>query len=173
MQYLNLTGNQVRLLQPLSGMTKLSALLSGPESSFGAGSVGRLAGLSSLDLAKNKITDIKPLGNIGRLSVLKLSDNAIEDIGPAAKHPPQKVPLVERNKIADLKPLVEAAKVDAEGKKTFAPFLRLYLVGNPLTDAAKKDQLGAENLGRADRELSVREVERPTKRLRGQGYNSP
>jgi hypothetical protein len=49
--------------------------------------------------------------------------------------------LVERNKIADLTPLVAAAKADAEGQKNFAPFLRLYLEGNPLSDAAKNEQV--------------------------------
>jgi hypothetical protein len=83
------------------------------------------------------------LCNITRLAVLKLSDNAIADISPAIKHPPQSVLLVERNKIADLAPLVSAAKADAEGPKTFAPFLRLYLEGNPLSEAAKTDQLAA------------------------------
>ena len=48
-----------------------------------------------------------------------------------------------RNKIADLAPLVAAAKADAEGKKTFAPFLRLYTAGNPLSDAAKNEQIAA------------------------------
>ena len=75
--------------------------------------------------------------------MLKLSDNAIEDITPATQHPPQSMLLVERNKIVDLAPLVTAAKADADGKKNFAPFLRLYLDGNPLTDAAKNDQLAA------------------------------
>jgi hypothetical protein len=49
--------------------------------------------------------------------------------------------LVERNKIADLAPLASAAKSDAEGQKSFAPFLRLYLEGNPLSEKAKGEQL--------------------------------
>ena len=49
--------------------------------------------------------------------------------------------MLERNKISDLRPLVKQAKADAEGPKRFAPFLRLYLEGNPLSDAAKSSQL--------------------------------
>ena len=106
--------------------------------------------MSSLDLAKNQVVNIKPLGGIARFTVLKLSDNAIEDIGPATQHPPQSMLLIERNKIADLSSLVAAAKADAEGKKNFAPFLRLYLSGNPLSDAAKNGQLaGAQDERRA------------------------
>ena len=40
-------------------------------------------------------------------------------------------------------PLVEAAQADFEGQKNFAPFLRLYLEGNPLSDAAKNEQLAS------------------------------
>ena len=39
--------------------------------------------------------------------------------------------------------LVKAAKADSDGPKRFAPYLRLYLAGNPLSDDAKKAQLDA------------------------------
>ena len=32
-------------------------------------------------------------------------------------------------------------KTDAEKENRFAPFLRLYLAGNPLSDKAKQEQL--------------------------------
>ena len=51
--------------------------------------------------------------------------------------------MIERNQIKDLKPLVDAAKADAAGPKRFAPYLRVYLKGNPLSDAAKSTQLEA------------------------------
>jgi hypothetical protein len=38
---------------------------------------------------------------------------------------------------------VNMAKADAEGPKRFAPYLRLYLAGNPLSDAAKNAQVTA------------------------------
>ena len=47
---------------------------------------------------------------------------------------------LEQNKIQDLGTLVAMAKKDAEGEKRFAPFLRVYLAGNPLNDTAKKRQ---------------------------------
>ena len=62
--------------------------------------------------------------------------------------------MIERNKIKDLKPLVDAAKADADGPKRFAPYLRLYMAGNPLSEAAKAKQLEApEGRGGADRGL--------------------
>jgi hypothetical protein len=51
--------------------------------------------------------------------------------------------MLENNQIRDLAPLVDAARKDAEGSKRFAPFLRLYLKGNPLADEAKQKQVEA------------------------------
>jgi hypothetical protein len=51
--------------------------------------------------------------------------------------------MLERNKITDLAPLLTWAKADAEGPKRFAPYVRLYLRGNPLSDTAKTEQLKA------------------------------
>ncbi|MFP6657062.1 MAG: leucine-rich repeat domain-containing protein, partial [Pirellulales bacterium] len=45
------------------------------------------------------------------------------------------------NKVADLKVLVEMAQQDSKGDMRFAPFWRLYLAGNPLSDDAKKSQV--------------------------------
>jgi hypothetical protein len=52
-----------------------------------------------------------------------------------------KLLMMSKNKVMDLTPLVKAAEKDAAGPKRFAPYMRLYLGGNPLSDAAKKDQL--------------------------------
>ena len=50
---------------------------------------------------------------------------------------------LQQNQVRDLTPLVEMAKTDADGPKRMAPFLRLYLEGNPLSDEAKSTQLSA------------------------------
>jgi Leucine-rich repeat (LRR) protein len=94
-----------------------------------------------LDLAKNQLSNVGPLATVNGLSLLKLSDNSIEDIAPLAKQTQIRMLLLERNKISDLGTLVAAAKADAEGEKRFAPFLRLYLSGNPLSEAARSEQL--------------------------------
>ena len=74
---------------------------------------------------------------------LDLSRNQITDIAPLAKQTETRYLFLDHNKIADLGPLVAAAKKDAEGDQRFAPFLELYLEGNPLGDAAKTKQLEA------------------------------
>jgi hypothetical protein len=50
---------------------------------------------------------------------------------------------MERTKVTDLAPLLAWAKADAEGSKRFAPFLRLYIKGNELSEAARTEQLPA------------------------------
>ncbi len=75
--------------------------------------------------------------------MLDLHDNLVTDLGPLARQTELRLLLIERNKIKDLKPLVDAAKKDAEGPKRFAPYLRLHLSGNPLDEAAKAKQLDA------------------------------
>ena len=51
--------------------------------------------------------------------------------------------LLERCKITDLSPLVASTQADAAGEKRFAPFLRLYLASNPLSESAKTQQIPA------------------------------
>jgi Leucine-rich repeat (LRR) protein len=74
---------------------------------------------------------------------LELKDNQIQDLSPVSKQTDLNMLLLENNKIKDLAPLVQWAKADAEGPKRVAPFLRLYLKGNPLSDEAKNKQLQA------------------------------
>ena len=102
-----------------------------------------LVKLSSLSLGKNQIKQIGVLEKVTKLSVLDLRDNQVEDVGPLAKQTELKLLMIERNAIKDLKPLVDAAKADADGPKRFAPYLRLYIAGNPLAEATKAKQLEA------------------------------
>src|SRR5207237_7988461 len=118
---LNLNATAVKDISPLVPLTKLW----------------------SLSMAKNQIKDIKPLEKVNKLSNLDLNDNQVEDISPLTKQTELKLLQIERNRIKDLKPLVDAAKADAAGPKQFAPYLRVYLKGNPLSDTTKSAQLAA------------------------------
>ena len=143
LQYLNLSSNQIRALQPLSAMTKLSALY----------------------LAENQIEELAPLGRTGRTVVAGSGQEQDREHQAAGRH--RAVFGLEAERQRDRRhlaghatsaaehaagraqqdrrsgALVAAAKADAEGRKNFAPFLRLYLAGNPLSDAAKNEQLAA------------------------------
>jgi len=80
---------------------------------------------------------------VNRISTLEIQDNLLEDLNPLKKQTELSMLLLDRNKIADLTPLVESMKADAAGEKRMAPFLRLYLAGNPLSSTAKTTQLSA------------------------------
>lgn len=143
LQFLELSDNQIVSVEPLGKLTKLSALYIAGNKITDPAPLAGLTKLSSLDLARNQITDIKGLTNVGVLSLLKLSENQITDLRPLGKPLALRMLLIEKNKITDLAPLVAAAKADAEGEKRFAPFLRLYLTDNPLSDAARTEQIAA------------------------------
>jgi uncharacterized protein (TIGR03067 family) len=143
LQYLELSNNQVADVEPLGGLTSLSALyLSGNKISDLA-PLAKLSKLASLSLGHNQIRTIDALAQVTKLTTLDLKDNQIEDLTPLTKQTEISLLMLERNKISDLAPLVALAKADAEGQKRFAPYLRLYLAGNPLSEEAKSSQLGA------------------------------
>ena len=51
--------------------------------------------------------------------------------------------LISNNKIADLGPLVDMCKKDAQGDRRFAPYLEVYLGGNPIDVKKKTEQTEA------------------------------
>jgi len=140
LQYIELSDNQIETLVPLSGLTSLTSLYLGSNAIKDIAPLAPLTKLWSLSLPKNQIKSLTALEKVNKLSVLDLQDNKVEDVGPLAKQTELTLLMIERNQIKDLKPLVDAAKADAAGPKRFAPYLRLYLAGNPLADAAKPAQ---------------------------------
>ena len=85
--------------------------------------------------------DLAALEKVTRLSLLDLKENRIEDLGPLKNQTELKMLFLERNQIRDLSPLLKMVQADADGPKRMAPFLRLYLEGNPLSDEARTRQL--------------------------------
>jgi hypothetical protein len=141
--YLELSNNQVANVAPLGKVTSLSSLYLGGNKVSDITPLGSLARLSSLSLGHNQIRDLGALAKVTRLMTLDLNDNQVVDLAPLAKQTEISLLMLERNKIADLAPLVQAAKADAEGPKRWAPYLRLYLAGNPLSAAARSTQVPA------------------------------
>ncbi len=143
LQYLELSNNQIAKADAVNGLVNLSALYLTGNKITDIGPLGKLSKLSSLYLGHNQIKDITVLSKVTKLSSLELNDNQIADLSPLTKQTELSILLLDRNKITDLTPLVNAAKADADGQKRFAPYLRLYLSGNPLSDAAKSDHIKA------------------------------
>ena len=143
LQYAKLDGNRVTDLTPLGGLDRLSALYLAKNAVTDLGPLSGLKKLTSLDVSDNDLTDAGPLAGLPYLSSVTLSGNALTDVTPLASLPDVRFLILERNGIEDLSPLAKAAAEDAAGPRRFAPYLRLYLDGNPLSDAAKADQLPA------------------------------
>ncbi|HLJ95754.1 MAG TPA: leucine-rich repeat protein [Gemmataceae bacterium] len=141
LQYLELSHNQVSSLAPLGGLTNLASLYLTDNKIHDVASLGNLTKLASLSLGHNQIQDISPLAKLTKITTLELKENQISDLTPLAKDSELSLLMLERNRITDLTPLVAAAKTDGEGPKRFAPYLRLYVSGNPLSDAARTSQL--------------------------------
>jgi Leucine-rich repeat (LRR) protein len=104
-------------ITPLTDLRRLASLYVDDNRLRSIDGVGKLRGLSSLSVSGNRISDLRPLAGLDSLQLLFL----------------------ERNRIQDLAFLIEWAKGDKEQR--FAPFLRLYLDGNPLGSTARKSQL--------------------------------
>ena len=118
---LYLSRNKIQDISPVAGLKKVWSLYLGGNQISDISPVGKMNWLSSLDLRKNKITDISPLASLAdpEFKFLFLDDNDIKDIDT----------------------LVQMAKKDDGGDRRFAPFWRVYLSGNPLSDKAKSAQI--------------------------------
>lgn len=143
LQYLVVSDNQVERLDAVSGLVGLSSLDASGNKIAELGPVGGLKKLASLYLGRNAIRELGPIAGLTGLSALNLSDNPVVDAAPLAGLAGLRLLVLERCQVADLGPIVGAAKADAEGPRRFAPYLRLYLKGNPLSEAAKNDQVPA------------------------------
>lgn len=140
LQYLELTKNKVKEIRPLAGLTNMASLYLAANAISDVSIVSKLTKLASLYLDSNKIKTIPPLKDLRGLMSLSLSGNTISDLGPLNGITPYHL-FLENNRIKDLTPLVIMAKTDADGEKRFAPFLNLYIKGNPLSSKAKSTQL--------------------------------
>ena len=70
----------------------------------------KLKNLSSLSLAYNKLTDLSPLTGLDRMQFLFLEGNELQVFGP----------------------VYEMVTRDLESEQRFAPFINIYVAGNPL-----------------------------------------
>jgi Leucine-rich repeat (LRR) protein len=138
LQYIELSNNQVKDLSPLSGLTNMASLYLSNNQVSDISPVAGFRRLSSLYLDKNKLSSVKGVENFKWLSSLSLNDNQLTDVTPIAALNSLYFLFLERNKIKDITPLFEAAKKDSEGEKRFSPYINIFISGNPLSSAAKR-----------------------------------
>ncbi|MCC9599219.1 leucine-rich repeat domain-containing protein [Stieleria sp. JC731] len=143
MQLLDVSRNLIDDLKPLGAMSNLRTLYVAENDIKSLEPIASLSKIWSLDASGNELQSVEPVGGLKWITMLDLRNNAIVDVKPIAQLPAINILRLDNNKITDLSPLVEACKKDAEGDNRFAPFLRLYLDGNPIDEKAKAEALEA------------------------------
>lgn len=141
LQYLHLAGNEVADINALAAMENMRSLYLSENQIKDISVVAKLPKIWSLYLDGNPVADLKPLSGLRFLSSVDLSGCGISNVDSLTGLTDLKHVILADNKLTDLKSLVEMAKKDAAGEMRFAPFWNLYLTGNPLSDAAKKQQI--------------------------------
>lgn len=141
LQYLQLEKNQIENLEPLKGLKKLTSLYLSNNKIKTIAPLGGLEKLAALYVDHNEISEISAVKTLKWLERLDVRHNSITDLSPLSGLTELRYTMLQENKVTDLAVLVEMAKKDAAGEKRFAPFWKLYLKANPLTDAAKNAQV--------------------------------
>ena len=141
LQYLHLAGNQISDLAPVAKLRALTSLYLSDNDIKYLRHVGDLRKLWSLYLDGNAVEDSEPLRGLTNLSSLDLRDNQVSALSPLLGLTDLKYLFLEGNKVKTLASLVAMARIDAEGDQRFAPYWRIYLADNPLSDDAKGDQI--------------------------------
>lgn len=141
LQYLEISQNKVTSLDALKPLENLSSLYASQNSITSIEPVLGLKKLSSLYLDHNDLEDISGIGALNRVGSFGLRGNRIKDLSPLKGARPGSFLFLEDNQITDLSPLIAMCKEDLESEKRFAPYVKIYLRGNPLLSDAAKAQL--------------------------------
>lgn len=148
MQLLDLSGNEVTELKSLTAMSNLRTLYVADNQLKTLEPIAKLDKIWSLDAAGNQIESLQPISGLKWLSTLNVQRNKITDLKPLKPLNELNFVLISGNQIKNLAPLVQMCREDAEGPKRFAPYMKLYLGNNPLSQDAKEAQIPAlESLG--------------------------
>lgn len=136
LQYIELSHNRVADLAPLQSLTNLAALYLSDNRITDMTPILGLPRLTSLYLDGNLVRSIAGINKLKSLATLSLKDNAIRDLAPLQGLEGLSWLFLDENKIHDIAPLVEMIKQDKEHK--FAPFIKIYLGGNPLNPGSQE-----------------------------------
>lgn len=167
LQLLDLSNNKIKDLAPLAELKNLQYLQLENNQVTDISALKDLASLNSLYLSKNQVKDISVLNDKKKLWSLYLGGNPVKALDPIKELTGlqtldlretgvSKVDAIEGmnelkylflqgNKLTDLSTLLNMAKNDK--KREFAPFWRVYLEGNPLSDDGKKQLEELKKMG--------------------------
>jgi len=163
LQSVNLAGNHIESIEPMAALTGMQYLELSRNKVIDIASIKAMSNMRSLYLSDNQIKSLEPVSDLKKVWTLYAAKNPIEDFTPIGKLKwlssvdlrscgikdlqflkpltELKYLMLADNQIADLASMVEMSDADAKGEKRFAPFLRLYVYNNPLSDAAKNEQV--------------------------------
>ena len=133
LQYLNMESNEVEDLSPLAGLVNMRSLYLSDNRIAELRPLTKLEKLWSLYLSGNRIENLSHLSNLKGVKNLDLSKNKVKDLLPLAGMNSLRMLFLQGNRIEDLAPILEAARKDAVKTRRYAPYLRLWLKGNPIT----------------------------------------
>ena len=102
---LDLSGNDIRDLEPLAGHERLEQLTLADNGLLDLTHLASLPRLTQIGLSGNGIVDLSPLAGMDSLEVLALGDNDIADLGPLATLTGLVMLDVSGNAVGDLAPL--------------------------------------------------------------------
>ena len=143
LQYIELSNNQIEKLEPLSGLTSLTSLYLGGNAIKDIGPLASLTKLWTLSAPKNQIKDLSGTRKSNQAVSSRPARQPGRERRPAFQADGAESSVDRAQPDQGLEALVESAKADSAGPKRFAPYLRLYLSGNPLPDATKSAKLEA------------------------------
>ncbi len=140
-QYLELSRNKVSDLTPLKAMANMRSLYLSDNQIKSLAPLVDFKKTWSLYLARNPVEDFAPIGTMKSLTHVDLRGCHVKDLSFLKPLTDLKYLMLADNDLADLMPMVEMCAADAGGERRFSPFLDLHLYGNPLSDAAKNEQV--------------------------------
>ncbi len=120
---LNLMGNEVSDLSPISELPRLSSLILLFNDISDLSPLEHLTTLEILGLGDNEITDISPIGGLTKLENLGLGSNMIADISALANLTELRALDLKGNEVSDIDPLGDLVALE-----------RLSLSGNTIRD---------------------------------------
>jgi internalin A len=139
MQLLDVSGNQVSDLTPLSGMSNLRTLYVANNQLTTLQPISALTKIWSLDASQNQIADLSPLAKLTWLTSLNVDQNKVTTLQPLESLEDLDLLILSKNQVSDFGPLLSMCEKDATGERKFAPYLDVYLDGNPIDDKQKSE----------------------------------
>ena len=129
-EYLDLSNNAVRNLEPLSGLKNLKELILAHNAVEDITPLSRSVSITKLDVSFNALTALDGIQNLSALNWLNADHNAITEIDPVSSVPSLTYLSLSQNKIKSVSP-VSSCKDLTE----------LNLAGNELTDISNLNKL--------------------------------